>query len=225
MIVYKDILNHPQYTHTKTLTKPKNPTKEPMNYLVFDTETTGLPRTAGFARYYSAKKETHKYDSSRVIQLAWSMHNNTTHEKIKDNSFYIYDSSYVISPESTAIHGITQEKCKSDGKPFGEVMKLFIDDVKTCDLIIAHNIPFDFNVILAELYRRGMNDEIMTFASVKKTCTMKMRKRRPRKLTLMYKEYFEEDFDNAHDALADVNATARCFAHMRDKLSIKVINL
>ena len=196
-----------------------------MTYIVFDTETTGLPKTHGFAKYYSTKTDTSKYDSSRVIQLAWSVHDSKTNEMLKENSYYIYEKSYKISPGSIAIHGITKEKCKEHGRSFEEVINLFLDDVRTCELLVAHNISFDYNVILAELYRRNMNKEVLIFASVDKTCTMKMKKHRPKKLIDMYKEFFNEEFDNAHDALADVNATAKCFAHMRDKLSTKVIYL
>jgi len=191
-------------------------------YLVFDTETTGLPKMAGWNQYFSSKRHTDKYDTSRVIQLAWSVHDSETHDIISESSYYINQEGRSIPEGSTKIHGITDDVCEQKGLPFEEVFGLFIADVKTSSLLIAHNISFDYNVILSELYRRTMDSEILDFVALDKTCTLRMKKRKPKKLTLMYKSFFGEDFENAHDALADVRATAKCFAHMKDKLQYPV---
>jgi DNA polymerase III epsilon subunit-like protein len=101
-----------------------------------------------------------------------------------------------------------------------EALEAFSRDVKKADLIIGHNIDFDDKIISAELYRRH-KPAILDQAN--KACTMKMSVdicRLPNKrgngykwpnLAELHQFLFQTDFPDAHDAMVDVNACARCF--------------
>ncbi len=87
-------------------------------------------------------------------------------------------------------------------------------------VLIGHNIKFDINALGAEFIRSGIETK---FLEKKQVCTMRSStghlklpggrggKFKPPKLIELYEYLFEEQFQQAHNAAADVEATARCF--------------
>ena len=95
-------------------------------------------------------------------------------------------------------------------------------DVATC--VVGHNADFDKKIFGAEMIRLGMKD-IMD--SKKSYCTMqssidfckipgKYGYKYP-KLQELYRKLFETEFDNAHDAMSDIEATEKCFWELRKR--------
>ena len=86
---------------------------------------------------------------------------------------------------------------------------------------MAHNISFDISVMMAEFLRASINTSFLDWPQI---CTMKSsidfcdlpNKKFPR-LAELYRQLFNEDFANAHDALADVLACARCFFELKNR--------
>ncbi len=111
-------------------------------------------------------------------------------------------------------------KNKELGKPVKDVLYEFIKDRLEAKYIVAHNINFDVKVIRAEMIRLGYTVEF----TAKKKCTMMLSTSHCRiphlngkkgikwpSLTELHNFLFGCDFNEAHDAMGDVNACTKCF--------------
>ncbi len=183
-------------------------------FLIFDTETTGLPK--------KWKAPLTDFDNwPRMVQLAWQCHD------LEGN--FLFAKNHVIKPEgysipkdATDIHGITNEIANEKGVSLKEALIDFVEDVKKAKSIIGHNIEFDINVVGSELLRCGMQ-EIMTTAprfctKIESTqfCAIKNKSGglKSPTLTELHLKLFEKPFPEAHNAAADVEATSRCFLEL-----------
>ena len=80
-----------------------------MKFLVFDTETTGLPKSK-----YAEPEDTWQFPY--VVQLSWLIFNTGTNkvEALRDKIIRL--PSYIKIPQrATEIHGITQEQMLEEG--------------------------------------------------------------------------------------------------------------
>ena len=131
------------------------------NVFVFDTETTGLPlgSPSGWGSYWDYRMND-KYDSSRIVSIAWASIKNFDRENIDSNS----DSNishHIRYPEgfdsipTTHIHGISLEEALKNGTPFGYILSIYglADALLNADYIVAHNVKFDYNILMNELHR------------------------------------------------------------------------
>ena len=92
-----------------------------MSYIVFDVETTGLPKRN--VHYTEFNKWPH------IVQFAWVIVDKKYNKT--ERSFIIKPDNYTIPQESTAIHRITNEIAHSSGIDIKQVLKTFISDCKT----------------------------------------------------------------------------------------------
>jgi DNA polymerase III epsilon subunit-like protein len=90
--------------------------------------------------------------------------------------------------------------------------------------LIAHNISFDEKIVGTEFLRNKMTNAI---PNKRRICTMERSVnfcringpygyKRPR-LDELHRKLFGHDFKNAHDANADISATAKCFWELRKR--------
>jgi len=192
--------------------------------LVIDVETTGFPEKLNFYTYYDFTNVT-KYDNSRIVQISWGLYNNgnlleMSDYIIKPNGFMINNSEY---------HNITNEIANDKGIDIGDVMtKLHYDLKHHTGVIVGHNLKFDENIILSELYRCGMNNVIDEFKKKRKCCTgygseklVKIElgegKYKMPSLQELYQWCFNEHIDNLHNSKEDVINTAKCYFHIVNK--------
>lgn len=179
-------------------------------YLIFDTETTGLPK----------KWEVEITDTSnwpRLVQLAWLLFDKEG-EEIESKSFIIKPCGFIIPSEISCIHGISTERALNVGHPLEEVLYHFNNDLNKATILIAHNIDFDEKVLRAEFHRLGIHNSIQ---SMKKICTMKStvdfckfkstHGYRWPKLPELYFKLFNKKITDSHNAEDDVRNTALCF--------------
>lgn len=185
-----------------------------MNYLFFDTETTGVPRN-----YKAPASDTNNWP--RLIQLGWiltDINGNTLHQ----GNEIVRPDGFVIPTDAANVHGITTEKAMRVGKPLREVIDIFLNDVKRAKCLVGHNISFDQHVVGAELYRIGLQDIVSDKRSI---CTMLSTidyckipgyygYKYP-KLQELYNKLFGCSFEDAHDAMADITATKKCFFELK----------
>jgi DNA polymerase III subunit epsilon len=191
-----------------------------MNYLVFDTETTGTPKN-----YKASMTDLENWP--RIIQLAWARYDNET----------LIDSSVdLIKPEGWEMpkgefwvnNGFTQEKSLTEGISIKEVLIKFIDQIEICNFLIAHNINFDYNVSGAEMIRA----QVKSKNKINKLCTMQLSTdfcnipgpygpKWP-KLEELHNKLFGIGFEGAHDAMNDVRACAKCFFELKKLEVIKL---
>lgn len=191
-----------------------------MSILFIDTETTGLPLRNNLTRELSDPKDFQKYDNARLIEVAYKI------TSPADKSFLLTSSTLVknetLKIENTSIHGISTELALEQGKNVSELLDEILDDLNTYDVqkIVAHNIEFDLNILLAECYRYNKLELIQKLSNInEKYCTMKEAqklfnfKKFP-KLKELYEYLFQKTFENQHTALSDCNACLKCFNEM-----------
>jgi DNA polymerase III epsilon subunit-like protein len=64
----------------------------------------------------------------------------------KKRSYIIQPEGWTIPPDSTRIHGITNEEAVSQGVSLHSVINEFLNE--KYDILIAHNMEFDYNVLM-----------------------------------------------------------------------------
>lgn len=175
-----------------------------MNILFVDTETTGLTKDQAITF-----KNIDNWPTIR--QIAWLVYEkNGNIVKAKN-----YSTERMVIPGSEQNPGYVPPVII----PIHEILPVFLEDLSECDVIVGHNIDFDVNVILSELYRYGLETD--TLKEMRRFCTMKNSiefcgfdsdhgDRFP-KLQELYSKLFHKPFSNAHDAYCDIKATADCY--------------
>ena len=109
-----------------------------------------------------------------------------------------------IPPESTAIHGITDDDVK-DCPTFKAVAKTLAAQIEGCDLAGYNSNRFDIPLLAEEFLRADVNIDLnrRKFVDVQ-TIFHKMEQRT---LSAAYKFYCNKTLENAHTAAADTMAT------------------
>lgn len=212
-----------------------------MRVLIFDTETTGLPKSKFIG------PDT-LYMWPHIVQFSYIIYNTETNELEKVSDYIVkmpHDKS--ICGESTKIHGITDEMSKN-GSEIGSVLTSFFEDIKKVDQIAGHNVEFDINMLKIELLRLINSEEesydkktkckeyLFTITNSKKIfCTMRTsidfcniqildKKGQPYKkfpkLIELHQKLFEETPTRLHNALNDILVTLRCYMKLSQKQDI-----
>jgi DNA polymerase-3 subunit epsilon len=117
-----------------------------------------------------------------------------------------------IHPEATKVHGITAEDL-SGCPPFGDVVAEFIPLIEAADVIVGYNVAFDLDMLQAEFSRA----QIPPLELAKKQIVDVLRlwhHVEPRTLVAAHEKFCGEALVDAHQATADVAATARVLAAM-----------
>ncbi|MCC5929787.1 MAG: DNA polymerase III subunit alpha [Cyclobacteriaceae bacterium] len=181
-------------------------------YLIFDTETTGLPKN------YNAP-HTDVDNWPRMVQIAWQLHDSKG-KLLAAHNYIIQPEGYTIPYNAEKVHGISTERALKEGIPLSEVLEKFSRNLENTELLIGHNINFDLNITGAEYVRCSMESRLWsievldTMVASTDFCALpggKGGKYKWPSLTDLHKKLFKETFDDAHDASYDVAATARCF--------------
>jgi DNA polymerase III epsilon subunit-like protein len=185
-------------------------------YLFFDTETTGLPRN-----WNAPMEEVDNWP--RLVQLAWIMFGEDGMRMGEGNDI-IRPDGFSIPPDASRVHGITTERAMKEGIPVRQALQMFRDKIGKSSCIVAHNIDFDEKIIGAEFIRAEIPHE---FPKKKKICTMKSsvnfcaipsaRGYKWPQLSELHAKLFGEAFKDAHDASADISATAKCFWELKKR--------
>ena len=108
-------------------------------FLIFDTETTGLPKD-----FSAPISDTQNWP--RCIQLAWQLHNSLG-ELIETKNYIIKPDGFSIPFNSQKIHGISTERALNEGWPIDLVLKDFSNALSQTQYFVGHNILFDLNII------------------------------------------------------------------------------
>ncbi|MDO9260630.1 MAG: PHP domain-containing protein, partial [Flavobacteriaceae bacterium] len=185
-------------------------------YLIFDTETTGLPQ-----HWNAPITDTQNWP--RCIQIAWQLHD-ISGKLIDHANFIIKPDGFTIPLNSENIHGISTDLALNEGIPLDEALTKFNEIIAKTAFIVGHNVGFDLNVMGCEFYRQQITTPLNQLP-ILDTCTERTaslcelpggrggRFKLPT-LSELYNFMFKESFVEAHNASADVEATSRCFLEL-----------
>jgi DNA polymerase-3 subunit alpha len=182
-------------------------------YLIFDTETTGLPK-----RWDAPITDTGNWP--RCVQIAWQLHDEMG-KIIEHQDYLVQPDGYNIPYDAERIHGISTELAQADGISLSEVLEKFNIALSKSKFIVGQNLKFDVNIMGCEFHRLGIESS-MSSMPVLDTCTevtaslLQLPGGRGGKfklptLTELHSYLFNKPFAEAHNATADVEATTRCF--------------
>lgn len=182
-------------------------------FLIFDTETTGLPRD------WNAPL-TDLDNWPRAIQIAWQLHDELGN-LVEAKDFLIRPDGFDIPYDAERIHGISTELAMEQGEALDDVIAEFNEALRKAKFVVGQNIGFDINIMGAEFLRTKVETN-MHDLPVLDTCTevtadlCKIPGGRGGKfklptLTELHSYLFNVPFGEAHNATADVEATTRCF--------------
>lgn len=209
-----------------------------MRTLVFDTETTGLPKSKIIS-------PTTLDLWPHIVQFSYIIFDSETNRivKIKDCIIRVPDS-VTISEENSNIHGITNEISLTRGVSLQPVIEEFFEDINIVDHIVGHNVSFDINMVKVELNRLLLDrDEVVKFHKYLtvlnesnniyctmqesiELCAIEMKDKFGRpykkfpKLIELYKKMFNVTPNNLHNSLNDVIVCLRCFMKLKYNVDI-----
>ena len=185
-------------------------------YLIFDTETTGLPK-----RWNAPITDVDNWP--RCIQIAWQLHDELGN-CIEHQDYLIRPDGFNIPYDAEKIHGISTELATEQGLPLSEVLELFNTALSKTTFVVGQNLGFDLNIMGCEFHRLQVTTPLNELP-VLDTCTEKTAalcqipggrggKFKLPTLTELHQFLFHKPFGEAHNATADVEATTRCFLEL-----------
>ena len=185
-------------------------------YLIFDTETTGLPK-----RWKAPVSDTDNWP--RCVQIAWQFHDEMG-VCIEHEDYLITPDGFNIPYDAEKIHGISTELAQDKGLPLHEILEKFKHVLSKSKFVVGQNVGFDLNIMACEFYRENITSKLLELP-VLDTCTEKTAllcrlpggrggKFKLPTLTELYQHLFGKAFKDAHNATADVEATTRCFLEL-----------
>tara|TARA_B110000037_G_scaffold211369_1_gene262838 strand:- start:1504 stop:5889 length:4386 start_codon:yes stop_codon:yes gene_type:complete len=185
-------------------------------YLIFDTETTGLPK-----RWNAPITDVDNWP--RCIQIAWQLHD-ALGNCIEHQDYLIRPDGFNIPYDAEKIHGISTELATEQGLALAEVLELFNVALSKTTFVVGQNLGFDLNIMGCEFHRLQVASSLSDLP-VLDTCTEKTAtlcqisggrggKFKLPTLTELHQFLFHKPFGEAHNATADVEATTRCFLEL-----------
>jgi DNA polymerase III epsilon subunit-like protein len=216
-----------------------------MLILVFDTETTGLPQSK-ILSVDTLDKWPH------IVQFSYIIYDTDKNEivRIHDDIIKI-PQNIIISDEVSKIHGITNEITEKKGIHIDIAIDKFIAEFTMADMIVAHNINFDLNIIKVEILRIIHDTNLdITSKTMYTNFTEKMSKHSQMYCTMqdnidlcnitsvtkfgkkyvkfprleeLHEKLFQTKPKNLHNSLNDVLITLRCF--MYTKFNVDIVDI
>lgn len=205
--------------------------------LVFDVETSGLiPRE---------REDVHINDLPYILQLSYVIFETKGWQVVKCMDTYInVDKSVEISEKITELTGITRKMCDR-GINIDVALHEFAFDYMNSDVIVAHNINFDREMIKIEIERNKLhlkqewhnvfnrefekeNNKInyCTMYSSKYICKLERindkgeKYYKSPKLLELHEHLFGTTPENLHNSLIDTFVCLRCFVKLRFKFDM-----
>ncbi len=119
-----------------------------------------------------------------------------------------------IPPDSSAIHGITDEDVK-DCPTFKQIARSLAEQIEGCDLAGFNSSRFDVPLLMEEFLRADVDIDFTKRKMI--DVQVIFHKKEPRTLEAAYRYYCDKNLDNAHSAEADTLATYEVLKAQLDK--------
>ena len=164
-----------------------------MNIVCIDTETTGLSKS-----------------TDRVIQLSMQKFDAETGETIMEKDWYIKPTgNWKMEPTAQAVHGISKEFIEENGVSLKSIFDEIMEMIDECPILTYNGTSFDIAFLQREFEREGLEAHLDTHKYID---AFDIEKRmNSHKLADVYRRLFGEDFEDAHNSMADVRATTRVY--------------
>lgn len=189
--------------------------------LFFDTETTGKANM----------KAPPSADQPILVQLG-AVLMSYSGDVLSQVDVIVEPDGWVIPPESTAVHGISQQLAEDVGLPLKVVMSIFINLCKKAHVLSAHNLDFDELIAQSQLHRLGQLESWNARAGhLVRVCTMRQSTPHCKipntqswakpgdykwpSLEEASQFYLGKSVENAHKAMSDCVALANIFGEMK----------
>lgn len=184
-----------------------------LRLIFWDTETTGLPKG-------------NDYSEINIIEIGWIVTDLKLNVLKQEN--YLINGEFEISDFIKNLTGISKQKTIDEGLPLDEVFLKFYQDIVKCQFIVAHNILFDYNMVLQEiknLFKDKLSDNeynhyINVFKSKIRLCSKYILQKECRERELEVENYKLQTLHNKivetseiqnHRALEDAFMILECF--------------
>ena len=122
----------------------------------------------------------------------------------KEGKTWLVNPTIPIPAETTAVHGITNEKVANE-PTFKELAAQIKEVMEGCDLAGYNSNKFDIPLLAEEFLRVEVDFDFKKIKTVDVQNIFHKLERRT--LTAAYKFYCQKDLENAHSAQADTEAT------------------
>jgi DNA polymerase III epsilon subunit-like protein len=122
-------------------------------YLIFDTETTGLPK-----RWDAPLTDFDNWP--RCIQIAWQLHDEMGN-LVENQDFLVQADGFNIPFDAEKIHGISTALANEEGVSLQEVLDKFEKALQQAKYMVGQNVGFDLNIMGAEFLRE--NREVIPY--------------------------------------------------------------
>jgi len=122
----------------------------------------------------------------------------------KESKTWLVNPTIPIPPQSTAVHGITNEKVANE-PTFVELSSQIYNMIKDSDLAGYNSDRFDIPLLAEEMLRAGVDFDMKNRVSVDVQTIF--HKKEERTLSAALKFYCGKNLENAHSAEADTMAT------------------
>jgi DNA polymerase III epsilon subunit-like protein len=156
-----------------------------------------------------------------IIQLAYIVYDDNNQETKRFNK-YVKDR--FVDQRVTDLTRITTDILRKKGEDFNMIMEEYFIDMSNVSKICGHNVHTDIAKIKKNLAKYNIKLSFNIFDTMSVSDTLKMYrtlKGTSIKLSELYKELFGRDMLNAHDALSDVECTAKCYVELNKLLEDK----
>lgn len=183
-------------------------------FLIFDTETTGLP---------DFKKPADAPGQPRLASIAAALINEAG--EVEQSIYHLVRpdgwSPEVVAKSAAAfsVNGLTLEQLQNEGGEIADVLASYDALVDQCTGIAAYGVAFDQKILRAEQRLAGRPDrfgERPTFCVLQAVRSL-IGAKKPVTLTEAYQQVFGEPLPGAHHAQVDLKATVRLFLHLQER--------
>lgn len=215
-----------------------------MRVLVFDTETTGLPKTK-IINPDTLNLWPH------IVQFSYVIYDTEINDIIEtSNTVVKLEYGISIPEDSTKIHGITNESSQQNGIYLDIILEKFFCHLRNVDLLVGHNVSFDINMIKVELLRliyeknliisendikvykynlhllTNYNNICCTLKDSINLCNIKAINKFGKEYTKfprlleLHQKLFESIPNNLHNSFNDILVTLRCFMKLKHNIDL-----
>ena len=213
-----------------------------MKFLVFDTETTGLPKSKFIS---PSTLNLWPY----IVQFSYIIYDSSLNDIIDSKDYIIkLPENITISEESSKIHGITNDISNEKGISINEVLNEFFYYLRSVDKLIGHNIEFDINMIKVALLRiinnisvssqqiklykqylhyiLNYDNIICTLKDSISFCNIQLLDKTGKpylkypKLCELHEKLFNKSPNNLHNSFNDILITLRCFMKLKHNIDL-----